>query len=83
MMCYLYIRDKHNMNTTTLISKETEIHPSDIIRNADGHTYKIDCYYGSNTNYRIYPYEEGKPASRLYLFISKDSLVNNGWEKLT
>jgi len=65
------------------ISKNTELGPSDVIRNRKGKLYRIDTYHGDKNTFRVSPWPakagEENPS---YVIISRDTLIAKEWDKM-
>jgi hypothetical protein len=65
------------------ISKNTELGPSDIIRNRKGKLYRIDTFHGDKNTFRVSPWPakagEENPS---YVIISRDTLIAKEWDKM-
>jgi hypothetical protein len=71
------------MESKNIITKNTELKPKDLIRNMKGETFRINSIFGSKDNFRIHSIKDiESEKTPLYLFVSKDALIQGNWEKV-
>lgn len=71
------------MEAKNLINQNTELVPSDILKNRKGKLYKIQTYHNDKNTFKVCPW----PASRgeenpSYIIISREGLMAKEWEKV-
>ncbi|MFL5730842.1 MAG: hypothetical protein ACJ75J_15240 [Cytophagaceae bacterium] len=67
-----------------IITKNTELKPSDIIRNpAKGKIFRIDTYQGNKETFKIYPWPVKSSKDDFYIVVKKDNLIAKKWELMS
>jgi hypothetical protein len=71
------------MESKNIITKNTDLKPKDLIKNMKGETFRINSIFGSKNNFRIHSIKDVESEKTpLYLFVSKDALIQGNWEKV-
>lgn len=65
------------------ITRDTELKAKDVIKNPSGELFRINSIFGNKNNFQIYSLKNPETQTTpLYLFISKEAMINSGWEKV-
>lgn len=71
------------METKNSITRTTELKAKDLIMDPSGEVFKINSIFGNKNNFQIYSMKNyQKDTTPLYLFISKEAMINSGWQKV-
>jgi hypothetical protein len=70
------------MENKNIITKNTELKPKDLLKSSEGKIYQIDSQFGGKNNFRIFCLENPKASAPLFMFMSREAMILNSWEKL-
>jgi hypothetical protein len=69
------------MENQIVITKETDLKPSDIISSPQGKVYRIDTYLGNKETFKVYPFPKKSNKDDFYIVLKKENLTAKKWIK--
>jgi hypothetical protein len=69
------------MENQIVITKETELKPSDIISSPQGKVYRIDTYQGNKETFKVYPWPKRSNKDDFYIVLKKENMIAKKWIK--
>lgn len=70
------------MENKNIITKNTELKAKDLLKSSEGKIYQIDSQFGGKNNFRIFCLDNSKASAPLFMFMSREAMILNSWEKL-